>query len=95
VSKSTSHGKKSGKTKTGTHVYTTCCPKVAMRSMEFCVKKAEVQKLMAEYSKHPSGEIDHLEFMQISYVFFSLHQFFFPSLTLSSEKVNCQVSSFF
>jgi Ca2+-binding EF-hand superfamily protein len=41
-------------------------PKVAMRSMEFCVKKAEVQKLMAEYSKHPSGEIDHLEFMQIS-----------------------------
>ncbi|CAM6063266.1 unnamed protein product [Sphagnum tenellum] len=39
--------------------------KVAMRSMEFCVKKAEVKKLMAEYSKHPSGEIDHLEFMQI------------------------------
>ncbi len=41
-------------------------PKVAMRSMEFCVKKAEVKKLMAEYSKHPSREIDHLEFMQIS-----------------------------
>jgi hypothetical protein len=41
-------------------------PKVAMWSMEFCVKKAEVKKLMAEYSKHPSGEIDHLEFMQIS-----------------------------
>lgn len=34
--------------------------------MDFTVKKAEVRKLMQEFSKDGSDEIDHDEFMQIS-----------------------------
>lgn len=38
----------------------------AMRALECDVKKAEVLKLMKQFSKDDNNEIDHEEFMQIS-----------------------------